>query len=272
VVHVGQSAVILVAATPAADDLLALTSRRRGLVPGGVCLQEGDFGSLTRALAGSPIRVDLADWQSITTIDEVDLRLAPVDVDPCALEQLCDLLAAEPNGDSGAPLDPRPVRALATPLTRAALDGDAAATAVALGRLVGAGPGATPTGDDVIVGVLAALDATTSARPAAARARQQLATRLPLLLHRTTRIARHDLAAALAGEFSEHVHATVAALTDPAAVPAAVAAARTWGATSGIDLACGLAAALSCLGTTRSGRPPAPSPRIPSTTEQRGSS
>ncbi|TFV53970.1 DUF2877 domain-containing protein, partial [Geodermatophilus sp. DF01-2] len=77
-----------------------------------------------------------------------------------AVELLAALLETENRAaPAGAAMDPRPARALAEPLTLAALTGDEARVAHLLSRLVGVGPGATPAGDDVIVGVLAALDA-----------------------------------------------------------------------------------------------------------------
>jgi hypothetical protein len=165
-------------------------------------------------------------------------------------------------------MDPRPTRALAGSLTRAALSGDRGRVAQLLRRLVGVGPGTTPAGDDVIVGILAALDAATGSllEEASARAaRAVLGAGLRPLLGRTTAIARHDLTAALAGQFAEHMHQMVAALADPTAVPAAIATARSWGATSGVDLATGMASALA--GLPR--RPPDLGPSIPQARHRR---
>lgn len=282
VVHVGQSAVILgVERAGATAELLALTDRRRGLVAGGVCLpDDDDFAVLVSRLAGTSGRapVDLSGWDAVPrqAVTTVDLRIGAVDVDPRAVALLAGLLDdGASTGLDAMVLDPRPLRALAAALTGAALAGDTARVASVLARLVGAGPGATPTGDDVIVGALAALDAVAGS-PGAARAvvaRQLLARRLRPLLGRTTAIARHDLSAALAGEFAEHVHRLVSALSDQAAVPAAVAAARTWGATSGVDLASGITAALACLisAPVPHRRAGAESPSTSTTTDQRRS-
>ncbi|WP_198588348.1 oxamate carbamoyltransferase subunit AllH family protein [Geodermatophilus chilensis] len=259
IVHVGQSAIILSAGSDdAAARLMALTSRRRGLVAGGVCVpDDDDFGALARRLGATTgsaaLDVNLDAWSAIpaAAIATVDLQIGPIAVRPEAVELFTALLRAE-NGaaPAGAAMDPRPVRALAGPLSRAALARDDRRIARLLSRLVGVGPGATPAGDDVIVGVLAGLDAAAGSLvdEAVTRvARDALGARLRPLLARTTAIARHDLTAALAGQYAEHVQRTVAALADPAAVPAAVAAARGWGATSGIDLATGTSSALARL-------------------------
>jgi stage V sporulation protein SpoVS len=71
---------------------------------------------------------------------------------------------------------------------------------------------------------------------------------LPSLLLRTTAVSRHDLAAAVAGQFAERVHTLLQALGRPGLVPAAVRAARGWGATSGIDLGHGIAATAAAVG------------------------
>jgi stage V sporulation protein SpoVS len=258
IVHVGQSAIILSAETDdTAARLMALTSQRRGLVAGGVCVSDDDdFGALARRLrvtTGSASHVGLDAWSAIppAATTTVDLRIRGAAVHPEAVKLLSALLRGENEAvPTGAAMDPRPVRALAEPLSRAALARDDRRIAHLLSCLVGVGPGATPAGDDVIVGVLAGLDAAAGSLvdEAVARVtRDGIGARLRPLLARTTAIARHDLTAALAGEYAEHVQRTVGALADPRAVPAAVAAARGWGATSGIDLATGMAAGLAWL-------------------------
>ncbi|WP_209307828.1 DUF2877 domain-containing protein, partial [Geodermatophilus sp. DF01_2] len=167
VVHVGQSAIILSAAPGGAERLMAVTSRRRGLVAGGICLPDDDaYDALARRLAAptpsAPPDVDLGAWSTVppAEITTVDLHMTATAVRREAVELLAALLETENRAaPAGAAMDPRPARALAEPLTLAALTGDEARVAHLLSRLVGVGPGATPAGDDVIVGVLAALDA-----------------------------------------------------------------------------------------------------------------
>ncbi|MDK3258693.1 DUF2877 domain-containing protein [Blastococcus capsensis] len=213
--------------------------------------------------------MDFGAWRAIPSdgIFRVDLRIRPAAVDPRAVRRLVALLRADQVGSGAVDdvMDPRPSRALAGPLLRAALAADGERVTHLLSRLVGAGPGATPAGDDVIVGVLAGLDAATGSLlpgSAAHAARALLGDRLRPLFGRTTTISRHDLTAAIAGEFGEHVHLLVAALSDPAAAPAAVAGARNRGATSGVDLATGVAGSLAALvpRPTRRRTEPTPEP------------
>lgn len=239
VVHVGQSAAVLRADD---DTLLALTSRERGLVPGGVCVPHpADFALVRRALSpGGVVRPDLLLADLLPHAVRVDLRVPPAVADPAAVAALARAVAAA-CVPAGVLPDPRPLRDLAGPLARAALAGDDAGVADLLRRLVGSGPGATPTGDDVVVGVLATLRATPGDPAADAVAR--LARALPAVLPRTTWASRHDLRAAAAGQLAEHLHDLVRATADAALVPGTVARARTWGATSGLDHAAGVAAA-----------------------------
>jgi hypothetical protein len=239
VVHVGQSAVIL--AGP--DDLLfPVTTRGRGLAPGGVSLPvPEDFDAVrVAALAAGGGWVDLAGWRGLPreAIHGADLGLVAAPVDRRAVDaMLAGLSAADAATDTLVGMDPGPFRALAPRLASAALAGDARGAGAVASRLVGAGPGATPAGDDVVVGVLAGLRVSAADDEAVA----VLADTVRPLLARTTRASRHDLRAALAGEFSQHVHRLVRALRDVRLVAPALSAARTWGATSGLDLAAGLA-------------------------------
>ncbi|MGB7983327.1 MAG: DUF2877 domain-containing protein [Candidatus Nanopelagicales bacterium] len=111
---------------------------------------------------------------------------------------------------------------------------------------MGAGPGATPAGDDVLIGILAGVQLAAGAGlvpPAAQRADRQVRRIVHMALDRTTAASAHDLAAALAGSFSEHLLHLAVALGDPQTVTPAYRAACIWGATSGIDLLHGLVGA-----------------------------
>jgi len=103
--------------------------------------------------------------------------------------------------------------------------------------LIGLGPGATPSGDDLLVGLAAGLAATDHpvARPFAAGVAREA-------VGRTTSVAESYLWHAGRLEFSERVHsAAMAVLTGPEQeLPAAVNAALAWGASSGADLMVGL--------------------------------
>ena len=223
--------------------LLVVTARQAGLMPGGLCVVDPAAyrGLRDRLRADAPSALQRWVHDNGALIDDVDLQLGPTAVDPKAVHTMRALLRAETTPAPNGAIPVGPIRALAPRLVRAAtahpmLGTDALRAELA--AVVGAGPGTTPTGDDVIVGVLAGLRAV--GHDAAAR---RIASRLPELLTGTTRASAHYLSAACRGEFGEHVHDLVAALADPASVPAALAQARRWGATSGIDLAHGLAAA-----------------------------
>jgi hypothetical protein len=114
--------------------------------------------------------------------------------------------------------------------------GDRTRAAEAAAGLVGLGPGLTPSGDDVLVGIEAALHAL--ARPSAGF----LALAMGGVDGRTTALAATLLRHAGAGEFAERLHSLLAALlgADDEAIPAALDRAVAWGATSGTDCLLGV--------------------------------
>lgn len=103
--------------------------------------------------------------------------------------------------------------------------------------LIGLGPGATPSGDDLLVGFIAGLAATD--HPQAEELARGVARAAPGL---TTSLAECYLLHAGRLEFSERVHdAAAAVLTGPErGLDRAVTAALAWGASSGADLLVGL--------------------------------
>jgi hypothetical protein len=116
------------------------------------------------------------------------------------------------------------------------------AVIVLTGRgLVGLGAGLTPAGDDVLVGLTAGLTALGDGRArgfAGAWARHAIG--------RTTLVAETFHRHAAAGAYSERLHDVLRAiLAGPLdAIPAAVATAAAWGATSGADTLAGILLAL----------------------------
>ena len=139
-----------------------------------------------------------------------------------------------------APHDPVGILGVARPILSelvVALEaGDRTRAAEAAARLVGLGPGLTPSGDDVLVGIEAALHAL--ARPSAGF----LALAMGGVEERTTALAATLLRHAGAGEFAERLHVLLAALlgSDDEAIPAAIDRAVAWGATSGTDCLLGV--------------------------------
>lgn len=271
IVHVGQSAALL--GGPRVASALVLTGRERGLAPDGIGLTEPEFARLGLQLAaivraansaGRTATIDLSAWRALhpTSVDRVDLRIRPTRLAAKACADLSGLVRAVPTPDTGHVMDPRPLRRLAGPLTVAALTARAGLVRAHLRHVVGAGPGATPAGDDVLIGVLATLHAAEGTALTAAqarRARQVIEEHLRPMLCSTTAASRHDLDAALRGDVAEHVHGALRALGDHALGPAAVTEARRHGATSGIDLLSGLVGAAQAV--LRHGRAALPDTR-----------
>jgi hypothetical protein len=117
---------------------------------------------------------------------------------------------------------------------------DRAAAAKSAHDLIGLGPGVTPSGDDLLVGLEAALHALADPRAGF------LAAALTDIDERTTVVAATLLRRAAQGEFAERIHRLLAALLGPddRAIPGAIERAVAWGATSGTDCLVGVLAGL----------------------------
>jgi hypothetical protein len=220
--------------------LVPVTAGPTSLVPGGLCVP--DRAALAPVLAGwsalsdrsGHAAIDLRAWHAAATA--VELRIPTAAHARITAAQLAEL-------DLGLP-DQRPggfaAARRAAELARGALDapGELGACVAAT---VGAGIGTTPAGDDVICGVLAGLDLLGRAG-----AHGRLGAAVTPLLAATTRTSRHLLAAAVTGRYTEALIALTAALVSAAApaVRAALGVLRRWGASSGLDQATGLAAAI----------------------------
>lgn len=137
-------------------------------------------------------------------------------------------------------------RAVLVDLRAALLTGDRAAAIRAVRGLIGLGPGLTPSGDDLVAGLEAALHALDA--PAAGF----IGDALDDVDDRTTAVAATLLRHAADGEFAERIHVLLAALLadDDAALLAAVDRACAWGATSGTDSLLGILVGLDIASTT----------------------
>lgn len=238
IVHLGQSALVLRSTTT--QRLLTIANASGGVTPGGVCLpNEAEFARVRRELAvvapGHP--VDLAAWSRAVTLVPVDLRLTPRRLDADTIHAVGAVLdrghgAAAPSFDGGHAR----VLALAPALAVAAIHGD---PRTLLAEIIGAGPGTTPSGDDLVVGTLAALSALGRADAAS-----RLSAAVTPLLDMTTSTSRHYLMAAQAGRFAEHVHQLVDGMAHRMPARTILAWAGQWGATSGVDVLTGLTATL----------------------------
>lgn len=228
-VHVGQSLCLL---RRPDGKLLPLTTPGHGLVPGGVLLP--DQHDFTR-LAGLARRgaLELAWLRGASSVIVRDLRIWPGRLDADAAE--CVLAAATDHRSA-------PQRGLVSGLVAALCDRDRGLLAARLRTLVGSGPGSTPAGDDMIVGVLAVLHRCGDrGHPAL----ELLRSALPGQLSRTTMTSRHLLTAALEGGVADRVHHVLAGLDGVASVPGLLREASRWGATSGLDLVTGAATAIA---------------------------
>jgi len=119
-----------------------------------------------------------------------------------------------------------------------------AALCDALAKVVGQGPGSTPSGDDVLVGILAVLNSPHSGA-AGARAAESLGRAILPLLWTTSDVSGQLLRQAVNGLFSRDVHELVLALLGnpaPQQLRNTIRRVIETGATSGADTCMGLLA------------------------------
>jgi hypothetical protein len=124
---------------------------------------------------------------------------------------------------------------------------DPAAPADPVRDLVGLGPGLTPSGDDVLVGALALLDALAQDHADAGAMRANLAhavSDIPPGL--TSPLSHCFLRVAAAGHVGERLHAAVSSCVSGDG-DAAIAAVRDIGHSSGWDMLAGIASALDAV-------------------------
>lgn len=241
VVHLGQSAVVL--RTAGGGRLLVVTDSSAGLMPDGICIDDAAFPAVRDALKRKTAhgREVTSDQLVSPALARTSLRLDPTHPDPEAIDAL-RLHAARsehrPAVGMRWGMDPAPIRARSGALASAAVGGRAREVGAMLGTLIGAGPGTTPSGDDVIVGVLAGFVLTRQGRAATT-----ICSALIPLLPRTTLASRHYLTAATQGRFGEHIHDLALAVAGHTPTELAVDRARTWGSCSGLDVLSGLLAA-----------------------------
>jgi hypothetical protein len=126
------------------------------------------------------------------------------------------------------------------PLARATARRDAAGVAAAATQLVGLGPGLTPSGDDFLVGFLAALRSRASFDRGIGAMLRALEDFLPPLLVRTNAISRQMLGDAAQGFFAERLVEVTAVIAAGGEVGEAAARALSCGHSSGADTLCGL--------------------------------
>lgn len=125
-----------------------------------------------------------------------------------------------------------------------------------LAKVVGRGPGSTPSGDDVLVGILAVLNSPASGA-AGARAAESLGRAILPLLWTTTDISGQLLCQAVNGLFSRDLHELILALLgnpDPQQLLNTIRRVIETGVTSGADTCMGLLAVAPSFLTPREER------------------
>jgi hypothetical protein len=240
-VHVGQAAAVLATRS---GTLVPVTAGRVGLVPGGLGVP--DRAALAPVLARwseladrhRAVAIDLRGWHAAA--NAVELRIPTAARAGITAAQLAELdrgLAGPPSRATGFAPGVR-AEELSRRAAVEALSGELDACVAAT---IGAGRGTTPTGDDVICGVLAGFDLLGFEA-----AHKRLGAAVVPLLSATTRTSRHLLAAAAAGRYTERLIGLAAALASAsaAAVHDALGSLARWGASSGLDQATGFAAAI----------------------------
>jgi len=242
------------------DDgpLVALLPARSPLHPWAVVLPLTGR-DLARVAEGAPVRVSDGVVEAgalrieLAGLEVVDLRLRRrLRALPAAgLRTLARGAAAQPTAAAFEP-------ALAAALERFRAGGEVRG----LATLVGLGEGLTPSGDDVLVGVLAGLDAAREAPGDATALRARLGAELERGTSRTTRLAAQMLDAAQAGFYAEPVLGVLETLALPKpgakALERAVAGLLAIGHRSGGDTLRGIGAALERVAR---GAPPRPGRR-----------
>jgi len=206
--------------------------RALGISPGTAAVVGGGSVTLGRALA-----VDLAAARSWSaTLPRLDIRPWR---DRASLVH--DLARAR---RPGAGLDVVPgARPALDDLGAAIVRGDRAGVVHAADRLIGRGPGLTPSGDDALAGVEAALHAAS--HPLAG----SVSGALNDLDRRTTTVSAAMLRHAVRGEAAERIHRLLAAALGPTTVGLleAIREAVAWGATSGADTLAGVLTVLDAV-------------------------
>ncbi len=255
-----------------AGELVTLLAEALGNVPHGIRLagpvapfeswlipgQNAILDNLALRVPDAGITVDLscaAVWRGAVAAVSMDLRsMDPGGAIAVALRELRATLYERAPEQGFAPLLAAPAsarssveRAFATRLShtlpmlaRATERRDVTAVATAAARLVGLGPGLTPSGDDFIAGYLAALWSRAGFDCGLDTILPSLADALAPLFLRTNAISRQMLSDAAQGRFAERVIDVTRAVANAGNVADAAAHALASGHSSGADTLCGL--------------------------------
>jgi Protein of unknown function (DUF2877) len=225
-------------------EMWTLLAADRADLPFGIRVASADFDALGLR-KGDPVNVRAAfvSFGSGNACCVVDCRAAtrwlPAyhnKIEPGLAGRLADLAAIA--SDRSWHESARMAQAVRSALEVPAALGDV------LTEVVGRGPGSTPSGDDVLVGILAVLNSRHSGA-VGARATESLGRAILPLLWTTTDISGQLLRQAVKGLFSRDVHELVSALLgnpDPRQLRNTIRRVIGTGATSGADTCMGLLA------------------------------
>lgn len=189
-------------------------------------------GGCRGVIAGLPV-VEPAPMQEMLPVAQVQANLDLLDTELTAWQ------AAHPadQAASGA-------TTLASSLGNAIVQRDATALDTVAHRLVGNGRGLTPSGDDMLVGCLAALWRLSSLDASMRPLLSSLSTKLGQLHERTTEVSRHYLGLAMRNLFAQpldELRQCCLGQTDAEQLRGACQRALRVGASSGFDGVTGLA-------------------------------
>ena len=222
-------------------DLWTLLAEDKADLPFGIRVAWPSFDRLGLR-SGDPVRVR-AGFVGVGSRFVVDFRAASRWLPTCAgrlRPALAHRLAVVATAVSGRSWTDSASMAQAV----LAAVGDEALLGDVLATVVGRGPGATPSGDDVLVGVLAVLSSPHSGA-AGAESAESIGRALVPLLPTTTEVSGHLLRQATRGLFGRDLHELVAALigaSSPGELSTQVHRVLETGATSGADACEGLLA------------------------------
>jgi len=228
VAHSGKSTIVLRPYETQEDDLI-VTTGEVGLMPGGIHYPRELFEQWRSRIQGTRVTFR-SDNRSVEMIELVNLQLGMARIDQDALLLAVHLLNGMRFREFGVTSIDR-----AKAVAGQAFDRSTDDLADSVRLLVGCGEGSTPAGDDLLVGLCAALRSCGHLAEATL-----IATMACDIAHRTTRASRLYLRAAEEGRFAERVHLLAGSFSHQADAAKIMKSIRGWGASSGLDLAAGM--------------------------------
>lgn len=236
VAHSGRNTVVLRPYEACEDDVV-VTTGVVGLMPGGIHYSRDVFEQWRAGIHGSHVTFR-SDTRAMEIIELVNLRLGSARTDQDSLLLAVHLLDRSRSRDLGVTTVER-----AKAVANQACDQMTHDLAESVPELVGSGEGSTPAGDDLLVGVCAAL------RSSGLLAEATLIAAMACdISHRTTRASRLYLRAAEEGRFAERVHLLAGSFAHQADAAKIMKSIQGWGASSGLDLATGMLGGLVVAG------------------------